>query len=47
MKNYLNFKQDIKILEVELEKQKDPNNQEVLSEVDIRPEEHTLELQSH
>jgi acetyl-CoA carboxylase carboxyl transferase subunit alpha len=34
MKNYLNFEQDIKNLEVELDKLKDPYNQEGLSEVD-------------
>ena len=35
MKNYLNFEEDIKSLETELEKLKDPyNNQEGLSEVD-------------
>ena len=34
MKNYLNFESDIKNLEVELEKLKDPYNQEGLSEVD-------------
>ena len=34
MKNYLNFETDIKNLEVELEKLKDPYNQEGLSEVD-------------
>ena len=34
MKNYLNFESDIKDLEIELEKLKDPYNQEGLSEVD-------------
>jgi acetyl-CoA carboxylase carboxyl transferase subunit alpha len=34
MKNYLNFELDIKNLEIELEKLKDPYNQEGLSEVD-------------
>ena len=34
MKNYLNFEQDIKNLEIELDKLKDPYNQEGLSEVD-------------
>ncbi len=34
MKNYLNFENDIKTLEGELEKLKDPYNQEGLSEVD-------------
>jgi len=34
MKNYLNFESDIKILENELDKLKDPYNQEGLSEVD-------------
>ena len=34
MKNYLNFEADIKNLETELEKLKDPYNQEGLSEVD-------------
>jgi len=34
MKNYLNFESDIKNLEMELEKLKDPYNQEGLSEVD-------------
>ena len=33
MKNYLNFETDIKDLEIELEKLKDPYNQEGLSEV--------------
>ena len=36
MKNYLNFENDIKNLENELEKLKDPYNQEGLSEVDIK-----------
>ena len=34
MKNYLNFETDIKTLEVELDKLKDPYNQDGLSEVD-------------
>ena len=34
MKNYLNFETDIKNLETELDKLKDPYNQEGLSEVD-------------
>ena len=34
MKNYLNFETDIKNLEEELDKLKDPYNQEGLSEVD-------------
>ena len=34
MKNYLNFESDIKNLEIELDKLKDPYNQEGLSEVD-------------
>jgi acetyl-CoA carboxylase carboxyl transferase subunit alpha len=34
MKNYLNFEKDIKDLEIELDKLKDPYNQEGLSEVD-------------
>ncbi len=34
MKNYLNFENDIKNLEIELDKLKDPYNQEGLSEVD-------------
>ena len=33
MKNYLNFENDIKELETELEKLKDPYNEEGLSEV--------------
>ena len=36
MKNYLNFESEIKILENELEKLKDPYNQEGLSEVDTQ-----------
>ena len=36
MKNYLNFEADIKDLEVEIEKLKDPYNQEGLSEVDTK-----------
>ena len=34
MKNYLNFEIDIKDLETELDKLKDPYNQEGLSEID-------------
>ena len=34
MKNYLNFENDIKNLEIELEKLKDPYNQDGLTEVD-------------
>jgi acetyl-CoA carboxylase carboxyl transferase subunit alpha len=36
MKNYLNFETDIKNLEIEIEKLKDPYNQEGLSEVDTK-----------
>ena len=36
MKNYLNFESEIKNLEVELDKLKDPYNQEGLSEVDTK-----------
>ena len=36
MKNYLNFETDIKTLEVEIEKLKDPYNQDGLSEVDTK-----------
>ena len=36
MKNYLNFETDIKNLEAEIEKLKDPYNQDGLSEVDIK-----------
>ena len=36
MKNYLNFEDDIKNLETEIEKLKDPYNQEGLSEVDTK-----------
>ena len=36
MKNYLNFENDIKHLEVEMEKLKDPYNQDGLSEVDTK-----------
>jgi len=36
MKNYLNFESDIKNLEVELDKLKDPYNQEGLTEVDTQ-----------
>ena len=36
MKNYLNFEADIKTLEVEIEKLKNPYNQEGLTEVDTK-----------
>ena len=38
MKNYLNFESDVKNLETELEKLKDPynNNEEALSEVNTK-----------
>ena len=36
MKNYLNFENEIKNLENEIEKLKDPYNQEGLSEVDTQ-----------
>ena len=36
MKNYLNFENDIKDLELELDKLKDPYNKEGLSEVDTK-----------
>ena len=36
MKNYLNFETDIKNLETELEKLKDPYNQSGISEVDTQ-----------
>ena len=36
MKNYLNFETEIKNLEVELDKLKDPYNQDGLSEVDTQ-----------
>ena len=36
MKNYLNFETEIKDLEKELDKLKDPFNQEGLSEVDTK-----------
>ena len=36
MKNYLNFETEVKNLENELEKLKDPYNQEGLSEVDTK-----------
>ena len=36
MKSYLNFENDIKNLEVELDKLKDPYNKEGLSEVDTK-----------
>ena len=36
MKNYLNFETDIKNLESEIEKLKDPFNQDGLSEVDTK-----------
>ena len=42
MKNYLNFETEIKDLENELEKLKDPYNQEGLSEVDTQKISSTL-----
>ena len=36
MKNYLNFETDIKNLESEIEKLKDPYNEDGLSEVDTK-----------
>ena len=36
MKNYLNFESEIKNLETEIEKLKDPYNQDGLSEVDTK-----------
>ena len=36
MKNYLNFENDIKNLEIELEKLKDPYNEDGLTEVDTK-----------
>ena len=36
MKNYLNFETDIKNLESEIEKLKDPYNQDGLSEVTLK-----------
>jgi len=36
MKNYLNFETDIKNLEIELEKLKDPFNQDGLTEVNTK-----------
>ena len=36
MKNYLNFENDIKTLETEVDKLKDPYNQDGLSEVDTK-----------
>ena len=36
MKNYLNFETEVKNLEEELEKLKDPYNQEGLTEVDTK-----------
>ena len=36
MKNYLNFESDIKNLEVEIKKLKDPYNQDGLSEIDTK-----------
>ena len=36
MKNYLNFETDIKNLEIEIDKLKDPYNQDGLSEVDTK-----------
>jgi len=46
MKNYLNFETDIKNLEAEVEKLKDPYNQEGLSEIDtkkISESQHTID----
>ncbi len=43
MKNYLNFETEIKNLEIELEKLKDPYNQEGLSEVDTKKISQTQE----
>ena len=43
MKNYLNFETDIKNLEVEIEKLKDPYNQDGLLEVDIKNLESEIE----
>ena len=46
MKNYLNFENDIKNLEIELEKLKDPYNQDGLTEVDTNKiSEIQLEIQ--
>ena len=36
MKNYLNFETDIKNLEIEIDKLKDPYNQDGLSKVDTK-----------
>ena len=36
MKNYLNFENDVKKLELEMEKLKDPYNQDGLTEVDTK-----------
>ena len=36
MKNYINFETDIKNFEIEIEKLKDPYNQDGLSEVDTQ-----------
>jgi len=38
MKSYLNFEKEIKVLEQELEKLKDPFNNEGISEVDTKKE---------
>ena len=43
MKNYLNFETEIKNLESELEKLRDPYNQEGLSEVDTNKISRTQE----
>ena len=43
MKNYLNFETEIKDLEIEIEKLKDPYNQEGLSEVDTKKISNTQE----
>ena len=44
MKNYLNFETDIKNLEIEIEKLKDPYNQDALSEVDTNGTEPLIYL---
>ena len=43
MKNYLNFEADIKDLEIEIEKLKDPYNKDGLSEVDTKKISHSQE----
>ena len=47
MKNYLNFETDIKNLEEELDKLKDPYNQEGLSEVDTSRTVSYTHLRAH